>query len=100
MELPSPTRRSENGDSSSARLTPTANDAGHPRPDDRWHLDEVFTRINGRTHYLWRAVDQEGDVLDILVQRRRDNNSAKVTYALVVASDCRDAAQAQGATWL
>ena len=72
----------------------------HPRPGDRWHLDEVFIRINGRTHYLWRAVDQEGDVLDILVQRRRDNNSAKVTYALVVASDCRDAAQAQGATWL
>lgn len=38
-----------------------------PRPGDRWHLDEVFLRVNGRTHYLWRAVDQDGDVLDILV---------------------------------
>ena len=34
------------------------------RPGDRWHLDEVFLRINGRIHYLWRAVDQDGDVLD------------------------------------
>lgn len=38
-----------------------------PRPGDRWHLDEVFLRVNSRTHYLWRAVDQDGDVLDILV---------------------------------
>ncbi len=38
-----------------------------PRPGDRWHLDEVFLKIsNGRIHYLWRAVDQDGDVLDIL----------------------------------
>ena len=48
-----------------------------PRPGDQWHLDEVFLRINGRFHYLWRAVDQEGDVLDILVQRRRDKKAAK-----------------------
>jgi putative transposase len=48
-----------------------------PRPGDRWHLDEVFLRINGRLHYLWRAVDQDGDVLDILVQRRRDKKAAK-----------------------
>jgi len=47
------------------------------RPGDRWHLDEVFIRINGRTHYLWRAVDQEGEVLDILVQSRRDKRAAK-----------------------
>jgi putative transposase len=39
-----------------------------PRLGDRWHLDEVFLKINGRLHYLWRAVDQDGDVLDILVQ--------------------------------
>jgi putative transposase len=32
-----------------------------PRPGDRWHLDEVFLKINGRLHYLWRAVDQDGD---------------------------------------
>ncbi len=48
-----------------------------PRPGDRWHMDEVFIRVNGRTHYLWRAVDQEGEVLDILVQSRRDQKAAK-----------------------
>jgi len=47
------------------------------RPGDRWHLDEVFLKINGRVHYLWRAVDQDGDVLDILVQSRRDKKAAK-----------------------
>ena len=36
-----------------------------PRPGDKWHLDEVFIRINGTIHYLWRAVDQHGNVLDI-----------------------------------
>jgi len=48
-----------------------------PRPGDKWHLDEVFLRINGVQHYLWRAVDQEGNVLDILVQSRRDQAAAK-----------------------
>jgi putative transposase len=47
-----------------------------PRPGDKWHLDEVFIRINGATHYLWRAVDQDGNVLDILVQSRRDKIAA------------------------
>ncbi len=47
-----------------------------PRPGDKWHLDEVFIRINGATHYLWRAVDQDGQVLDILVQPRRDKAAA------------------------
>ena len=48
-----------------------------PRPGDRWHLDEVFLKINGRLHYLWRAVDQDGDVLDILVQCHRNKKAAK-----------------------
>ena len=48
-----------------------------PRPEDKWHLDEVFIRIQGVQHYLWRAVDQDGVVLDILVQDRRDGNAAK-----------------------
>ena len=43
-----------------------------PRPSSRWHLDEVFVRIGGKVHYLWRAVDDEGEVLDILVQSKRD----------------------------
>jgi putative transposase len=47
------------------------------RPGDHWHLDEVFLKINGRLHYLWRAVDQDGDVLDILVQNSRDKKAAK-----------------------
>src|ERR1700685_1573156 len=48
-----------------------------PRPGDKWHMDEVFIRIQGVQHYLWRAVDQDGVVLDILVQPRRDANAAK-----------------------
>jgi putative transposase len=48
-----------------------------PRPGDTWHLDEVFLTINGQRRYLWRAVDQDGHVLDILVQRRRDKQAAK-----------------------
>ena len=44
---------------------------------DKWHLDEVFIRIQGVQHYLWRAVDQRGVVLDILVQNRRDGKAAK-----------------------
>ena len=47
-----------------------------PRPDDRWHLDEVFSSINGKRMYLWRAVDSEGEVLDILVQSRRNKKAA------------------------
>ena len=48
-----------------------------PRLGDKWHLDEVFIRINGTQHYLWRAVDQDGNVLDVLVQPRRNAVSAK-----------------------
>ncbi|MFK4362269.1 putative transposase [Rhodococcus sp. 27YEA6] len=48
-----------------------------PQPGDKWHLDEVFIRINGRQHYLWRAVDQHGNVLDVLVQSRRSALAAK-----------------------
>jgi putative transposase len=48
-----------------------------PRPGDTWHLEEVFLTSKGEHHYLWRAVDQDGQVLDILVQRRRDKPAAK-----------------------
>src|SRR5258706_3289430 len=47
-----------------------------PRPSDRWHLDEMVVRIAGERMYLWRAVDHEGEVLDVLVQRRRDGRAA------------------------
>jgi putative transposase len=44
---------------------------------DTWYLDEVFIKINGVLHYLWRAVDQDGDEIDILVQKRKDTHAAK-----------------------
>src|SRR5215470_15372938 len=47
------------------------------RPVDEWHLDEVLLKINGRRHWLWRAVDQHGVVLDILVQSRKDQEAAE-----------------------
>src|SRR5215218_5435446 len=47
-----------------------------PRPGGTWHLDEVFIRINGEQHYLWRAVDQHDVVRDILVQDRRNATAA------------------------
>jgi transposase-like protein len=47
-----------------------------PRPSDRWHLNEMVVRIAGKRTYLWRAVDHEGEVLDVLVQRRRDGRAA------------------------
>jgi putative transposase len=48
-----------------------------PRTGDKWHLDEVVLKINGVTHWLWRAVDQTGMVLDVLVQSRRDKQAAE-----------------------
>jgi putative transposase len=48
-----------------------------PRPGDKWHLDEMVLSIKGERHYLWRAVDQDGTVLDILVQRHRNKRAAK-----------------------
>ena len=48
-----------------------------PRPGDKGHLDEVEIRIAGKKHWLWRAVDQDGLVLDVLVQSRRDKRAAK-----------------------
>lgn len=47
-----------------------------PRPTPHWHLDEMVCSIGGRRMYLWRAVDDEGEVLDLLVQRRRDTDAA------------------------
>ncbi len=47
-----------------------------PRPTERWHLDEMVVTIRGRRFYLWRAVDSEGEVLDILVQSRRNTKAA------------------------
>src|SRR6188472_3350979 len=48
-----------------------------PAARDKWHLDEVVLKIAGKKHWLWRAVDQDGIVLDVLVQSRRDKGAAK-----------------------
>jgi putative transposase len=55
-----------------------------PLPGDKWHLDEVQLKINGRKHWLWRAVDQEGVVLDILLQERRNQEAAEAFLRRVV----------------
>jgi putative transposase len=59
-----------------------------PRPGDVWHCDEVFLKINGETHYLWRAVDREGNVLDILVQRHRNAKAAKKFFRKLLKGLC------------
>ena len=51
-----------------------------PTPGDVWHLDEIFLRINGEMRYLWRSVDHDGVVLDILVQARRNAVAAKCFF--------------------
>ena len=51
--------------------------ARRPKPHGRWHLDEMCVRIGGKQMYLWRAVDAEGEVLDILVQPKRDTKAAR-----------------------
>ncbi|MFJ3235948.1 IS6 family transposase [Streptomyces sp. NPDC086787] len=59
-----------------------------PRPGDKWHLDEVFVKIGGERQYLWRAFDQHGDVLDILVQSRRDAKAARRFMAKLMKKQC------------
>jgi putative transposase len=59
-----------------------------PRPGDNWHLDEVFIKINGEQNYLWRAVDQDGHVLDILVQNRRDKTAARRFFRRLMKKTC------------
>jgi putative transposase len=54
------------------------------RPSDKWHLDEVALKIKGKRHWLWRAVDKHGVVLDILVQQRRDQHAAETFLRRVI----------------
>ncbi|MDH0912837.1 IS6 family transposase [Rhizobium pusense] len=55
-----------------------------PRPNDKWHMDEAVTTISGKKFWLWRAIDADGDVLDILVQTRRNTKAAKRFFSRVV----------------
>ena len=60
-----------------------------PKPGDKWFLDEVFVTINGRRQYLWRAVDQDGNVFDILVQSQRNAKAAKRFFRKLIKTQQR-----------
>ena len=60
------------------------------RLGDTWHLDELFVTIQGRRQYLWRAVDQDGDVIDILVQPRRDRRAAERFFRKLLKGQGRE----------
>src|ERR1700752_2055542 len=60
-----------------------------PRRGDKWHLDEIVISIAGKKHWLWRAVDQDGFVLDILVQSRRDKKAAKRLFRKLLKNQMR-----------
>jgi putative transposase len=60
-----------------------------PRRGDKWHLDEVVVTIAGKKHWLWRAVDQDGFVLDVLVQSRRDKKAAKRLFRKLLKKQAR-----------
>ena len=70
------TKPSATGVRRSGSTTPGSCGADEANWGDTWHLDEVFVTFHGRRQYLWRAVDQDGDLLDILVQSRRDRRAA------------------------
>ena len=59
---------------------------GHPQnfSNWKWHMDEVFVKINGETHYLWRAVDYEGEVLEAFVSKRRDRRAALTFFRKIM----------------
>jgi putative transposase len=59
-----------------------------PRRGDKWYLDEVVLTIKGKHHYLWRAVDQDGHTLDVLVQSRRDRQVAKRFFRKLLKGMC------------
>ena len=60
-----------------------------PSAGDKWHLDEVAIKIGGAQHWVWRAVDQAGMVLDVLVQSRRDKQAAKRLLRKLLKRQCR-----------
>ncbi len=60
------------------------------RLGNTWHIDEVFVTIQGQRHYLWRAVDQDGDCLDILVQRRRNQRAAERFFRRLIKGQGRE----------
>lgn len=75
--MSSPMKRSGDGAANSWQLIARQLRRKKPSRKDIWHLDEVVVSIGGRNHWLWRAVDQDGYVLDEIVQARRDTKAAK-----------------------
>ncbi|WP_354544660.1 IS6 family transposase [Roseovarius sp. MBR-78] len=63
-----------------------------PQPNDKWHMDEVVIQMGGVKHWLWRAVDGNGDTLDILVQTRRNAKAAKrfLTRLIAQFGECHE----------
>jgi putative transposase len=60
----------------------------HQGYGDTFYIDEVFVRINGKQHYLWRAVDQDGEVVDVFLQAKRDGAAAKRFFKRLLKSHC------------
>ena len=60
-----------------------------PARGDKWHMDEVVVSISGEQHWPWRAVDQNGFVLDVLIQRRRDTHAARRLVSKLLKSAIR-----------
>ena len=83
VESRSPTKRFANGAQPSVRTM--HGESRSPR-GDRWFLDEVTVSIQGQRRYLWRAVDQDGDVIDILVQKRKDTHAARRFFIKLLKS--------------
>ena len=64
-----------------------------PKPHSTWHLDEVFIKIDGQLVYLWRAVNAEGEVFDVLVQSKRDKRAALKLMRKLLKKMCLCAGQ-------
>src|SRR6266446_1452020 len=73
-----------------------------PKPHTSWHLDEVYLKIDGRMVYLWRAVDAEGEILDVLVQSKRDKHAAvkRTVRACSIAASTAPAIPSRAHLWL
>ena len=76
----SATKRSDSGTSSSLPCSPKSCATANPGVPLRWHLDELHVKVGGSTRWLWRAVDEYRDVLDILLQEHRDTEAAKFFF--------------------
>jgi hypothetical protein len=87
----SATKPSDSGVGSLVSSTLGRSGDGRGAWGDTWHVDELFVTIQGQRQYLWQAVDQDGDVIDILVQPRRDQRAAERFFRKLLATGHRQA---------